>query len=75
METVSYTLERRDTKNFHGWVILECHDDWDDEIFSSTSLEEARAFLNDLTAQRSFHYQFLDVLHLILPLALFLEMW
>ena len=50
METVSYTLERRDTKNFHGWVILECHDNWDDEIFSSTSLEEAKTFLNDLTA-------------------------
>ena len=50
METISYTLERRDTKNFHGWVILECHDNWDDEIFSSTSLTEAKIFLNDLTA-------------------------
>ena len=50
MEIVSYTLERRDTRNFHGWVILECYENWDDEIFSSTSLEEAQVFLHDLTA-------------------------
>jgi hypothetical protein len=50
METISYTLERRDTSNFHGWVVLECTEIWDEEIFSSTSLEEAQAFLNDLTA-------------------------
>ena len=50
METISYTLERRDTPNFHGWVVLECYENWDNEIFSSTSFEEARAFLNDLTA-------------------------
>lgn len=49
METISYTLERRDTSNFHGWVVLECTESWDEEIFSSTSLEEAQAFLNDLT--------------------------
>ena len=50
METISYTLERRDTLNFHGWIVLECCDSWEDEIFSSTSLEEAQAFLNDLIA-------------------------
>jgi len=50
METVSYIIERRDTPNFHGWIVLECYESWDDEIFSSTSLEEARAFLNDLIA-------------------------
>ena len=50
MKTVSYTLERRDTRNFHGWIVLECYENWDEEIFSSTSLEEARAFLNDLIA-------------------------
>ena len=49
METISYTLERRDTPNFHGWVVLECDESWETEIFSSASLEEARAFLNDLT--------------------------
>ncbi len=50
MEIAFYTLERRDTKNFHGWVVLACYESWDEEIFSSTSFEEARAFLNDLTA-------------------------
>jgi hypothetical protein len=50
METASYTLERRDTINFHGWIVLECYENWDEEIFSSTSLEEAQAFLNDLIA-------------------------
>ena len=50
METISYTLERRDTFNFHGWVVLECSEGWEAEIFSSASLKEARTFLNDLTA-------------------------
>ena len=50
METISYALERRDTPNFHGWIILERNEGLDTEIFSSTSLEEARTFLNDLIA-------------------------
>lgn len=50
METISYTLERLDTPNFHGWIVLEGSEGWEEEIFSSTSLEEALAFLHDLTA-------------------------
>ena len=50
MKTVSYTLERYDTRNFHGWVVFECSDGYEEEIFSSTSLKEAQTFLNEMVA-------------------------
>lgn len=49
METISYTLERLDTPNFHGWIVLEGTEGWDKEIFSSSSLEEALAFMYEMT--------------------------
>jgi hypothetical protein len=50
MDSISYTykLERRDTRNFHGWGVLECSDGMEEEIFSDTSLDVARAFMHDL---------------------------
>ena len=52
MNTISYTYraERRDTRNFHGWVVFECVDGYEEEIFSSTSLDEIKAFMRDLGA-------------------------
>ena len=52
MNSISYTykLVRVDTRNFHGWAVLECVDGYDEEIFSSPSLDEARAFMRDLGA-------------------------
>lgn len=50
METISYTLERLDTPNFHGWIVLEGSEGYDEEVFSSTSLEEALTFLYEMTA-------------------------
>ena len=52
MNTISYTYrtERRDTRNFHGWVVFECVDGYEEEIFSSTSLDEVKAFMRDLGA-------------------------
>jgi len=50
MKTISYTLERLDTPNFHGWIVLEGSEGYDEEVFSSTSLEEALTFLYEMTA-------------------------
>lgn len=52
MTTISYTyeIERRDNCNFHGWIVLECSEYMEEEIFSTTSLEEAKAFVRDLSA-------------------------
>ena len=52
MESISYTyeVERVDTINFHGWVVFECSECLMDEIFSSSSLDEIKAFMRDLGA-------------------------
>lgn len=52
MDTISYTYraERMDTCNFHGWIVFECVDGYEEEIFSSTSLDEVKAFMHDLGA-------------------------
>lgn len=52
MKSISYTykLERMDTRNFHGWVVFECSEGLEEEIFSSTSLDEAKMFMRDLGA-------------------------
>lgn len=52
MDTISYTYraERRDTRNFHEWVVFECVDGYEEAIFFSTSLEEVKAFMRDLGA-------------------------
>lgn len=52
MNTISYTyqVERMDTPNFHGWVVFECVDGYEEEIFSSTSLNEIKEFMRDLGA-------------------------
>ena len=48
--TYSYKIERRDTRNFHGWVVIECTDWTEEEIYSTSSLQEAKAFMKDLGA-------------------------
>lgn len=52
MNSISYTykLERIDTRNFHGWAVFECSEGLEEEIFSTPSLDEARAFMRDLGA-------------------------
>jgi len=52
MDTISYTYraKRMDTCNFHGWIVVECVDGYEEEIFSSTSLDEVKAFMRDLGA-------------------------
>ena len=52
MDEISYTyeVERVDTINFHGWVIYECSESLMDEICSSSSLDEIKAFMRDLGA-------------------------
>ena len=49
MDSISYTykIERIDTRNFHGWAVFECSDGLEEEIYSTDSLEEARAFMKD----------------------------
>ena len=48
--TYTYEVERIDTINFHGWVIFECSEGMKEEIFSSDSMDEIRAFMADLGA-------------------------
>ena len=52
MNSFSYTykVERVDSRNFHGWIVLECSDGMEEEIFSSTSYDEIQAFMQDLGA-------------------------
>ena len=52
MDSISYTykVERMDTRNFHGWVIFECSEGMEEEIFASHSMDEIRAFMADLGA-------------------------
>ena len=52
MESISYTykIERMDTRNFHGWVVFEGSEGMEEEIFSSASYEEVKAFMRDLGA-------------------------
>ena len=52
MDSISYTYkaERMDTRNFHGWVVFECSEGMEEEIFSSASYEEVKAFMRDLGA-------------------------
>lgn len=46
--TYSYDVRRVDTINFHGWVVVEISDGMKEDIFSSSSLAEVRAFMRDL---------------------------
>ena len=52
MDSISYTyeVERVDTINFHGWIILECSEGMKEEIFSSVSHEDIKNFMRDLGA-------------------------
>lgn len=52
MDSISYTYkaERVDTRNFHGWVVFECSEGMEEQIFSSISLDEVKAFMRDLGA-------------------------
>lgn len=52
MDSISYTykLVRVDTRNFHGYVVFECSESMEEEIFSSTSYDEVSAFMQDLGA-------------------------
>ena len=49
--TYKYVLNRFDTPNFHGWVIFECSDGLEELVYSSTSLDEAKAVLRDLQGE------------------------
>ena len=53
MDNISYTytIERVDNRNFHGWVVFECSEGMEEEIFSSTSFDEIKAFIHDLRAE------------------------
>ena len=46
----TYKYERLDTRNFHGWIVFECSESMEEEIFKSTSLDEVKAFMHDLGA-------------------------
>lgn len=48
--TYTYKAVRVDTPNFHGWVVFECVDGYEEEIYSDTVLEHVKAFMNDLGA-------------------------
>lgn len=45
---VTYLLERRDTPNFHGWVIFACSDGLEEEYYANESWAKVRAVLRDL---------------------------
>ena len=67
---ITYKLTRHDSRNFHGWIIWECSDGMEEEYFSTTSYEEARAMYNDLQNEQTQVYSGnLGVKHLILSLA------
>ena len=46
--TYSYDVRRVNTINFRGWVVVEISDGMEEDIFSSSSLDEVRAFMRDL---------------------------
>ena len=43
MESYTYTIERKDTKNFHGWLVIESSEGLETVIHSCSSLDEAKA--------------------------------
>ena len=45
---VTYELRRHDSTHFHGWIVWECCEGFENEYFSSTSYEEAHAIYEDL---------------------------
>jgi hypothetical protein len=45
---VTYKLRRHDSSRFHGWIVWMCYEGVEEEYFSTTSYDEARAFLADL---------------------------
>lgn len=45
-----YEVRRVDTVNFHGWVIFECSDFFEEEYFSSESYDEIKQVMRDLGA-------------------------
>lgn len=52
MDGISYTykVERFDTPSFHGWVIFECSEGLEEEIFSSSNIQDIKDFMHDLRA-------------------------
>lgn len=47
---ITYELRRHDSAHFHGWIVWACSEGMEEEYFSSTSLNEARAIMRDLGA-------------------------
>ena len=45
-----YEVRRIDTINFHGWVIFECYDGFEEEYFSSKDFNEIKEMMADLGA-------------------------
>lgn len=45
---VTYEIRPVDTKNFHGWDVIECYPGVESTYFQSESLDECRDILRDL---------------------------
>lgn len=43
-----YKMERKDTRNFHGWIIYACYGLLEEAIFKTTDCAEALCVLDDL---------------------------
>ena len=48
--TYTYEVERVDTANFHGWIVLECSIGMKETIYRDTNLDNIKAFMHDLGA-------------------------
>lgn len=46
---VTYRLERKVTKNFQGWIIWQCYEGVEEEYYSTSSYQDAREMLRDLS--------------------------
>lgn len=53
MENISYTykVRRVDNRNFHGWIVSECSEYLEEDIFSSSSLDDVKTFMRDMGAR------------------------
>lgn len=43
MKSYTYTIERKDTKNFHGWMVIENSEGLENVVHSCHDLDEAKA--------------------------------
>ena len=43
-----YKMERRDTRNFHGWVIYAYYGLLEEEVYKTTNRDDALCVLDDL---------------------------